>query len=255
MSDGTTSTDIKTSKSFTMPDAAATVTPTFKASEWFTVPSNKKKWMTFYHEWKDGNNAAVNYSVTDGTETTSSKTIKVWTITAIDAATGGITKKDLGGVSFSGVPTLFNSDSNLPELLKFEPVTDKTAPTDVATQFKGVAAATPLSGDNIYVMNGDGEFDHAYLPASGTNNTLPANRCYIDLGTNSGARRLFFIEEAVTGIGEVTGVAEVTDHGASLNDKGEMINDKWFTLDGRKLDKLPTKKGLYIYKGKLTVIK
>ena len=181
--------------------------------------------MTFYHEWKDGNNAAVNYSVTDGTETTSSKTIKVWTITAIDAATGGITKKDLGGVSFSGVPTLFNSDSNLPELLKFEPVTDKTAPTDVATQFKGVAAATPLSGDNIYVMNGDGEFDHAYLPASGSN-TLNANRCYIDLGTNSGARRLFFIEEAVTGIGEVTGVAEVTDHGASLNDKGEMVHPR-----------------------------
>jgi hypothetical protein len=251
MSDGTNSTDIKDTKSFTMPEADATVTPTFTASEWFTVPSNQKKWMTFYHDWKDKNNAAANYTVTDDT---GAKTINVWTITAIDAATGSITKKDLGGVSFSGVPTLFNSDNNLPAVLKFTPVTDKTAPTDVATQFKGVAAETTLSGDNIYVMNGDGEFDHAYLPASGSN-TLKANRCYIDLGTNSGARRLFFIEEAVTGIGEVTGVAEVTDHGASLNDKGEMINDKWFTLDGRKLDKLPTKKGLYIYKGKLTVIK
>ena len=245
--------DILTDKKFNMLEHDATVTPTFTASEWFTVPSNQKKWMTFYHEWKDGNNAAANYTVTDGTG--SETPIKVWTITAIDAATGGITKKDLGGVSFSGVPTLFNSDNNLPAVLKFTPpVTSVTAPTDVATQFKGVAAATALSGDNIYVMNGDGEFDHAYLPASGTN-TLKANRCYIDLGTNSGARRLFFIEEAVTGIGEVTGVAEVTDHGASLNDKGEMINDKWFTLDGRKLDKLPTKKGLYIYKGKLTVIK
>ena len=245
--------DILTDKKFNMLEHDATVTPTFTASEWFTVPSNQKKWMTFYHEWKDGNNAAANYTVTDGTG--SETPIKVWTITAIDAATGGITKKDLGGVSFSGVPTLFNSDNNLPAVLKFTPpVTSVTAPTDVATQFKGVAAATALSGDNIYVMNGDGEFDHAYLPASDTN-TLKANRCYIDLGTNSGARRLFFIEEAVTGIGEVTGVAEVTDHGASLNDKGEMINDKWFTLDGRKLDKLPTKKGLYIYKGKLTVIK
>ncbi|MCR5643816.1 MAG: hypothetical protein K6G32_10870 [Prevotella sp.] len=236
----TTSTDIKTSKSFTMPDAAATVTPTFTASEWFTVPSNQKKWMTFYHDWKDNKNAAANYTVTDDT---GAKTINVWTITAIDAATGGITKKDLGGVSFSGVPTLFNSDNNLPAVLKFTPATDVTAPTDVATQFKGVAAATALSGDNIYVMNGDGGFDHAYLPASVTN-TLNANRCYIDLGTNSGARRLFFIEEAVTSIGEVTGVTEVTE-----------VADDWFTLDGRKLDKLPTKKGLYIYKGKLTVIK
>jgi hypothetical protein len=33
-----------------------------------------------------------------------------------------------------------------------------------------------------------------------------------------------------------------------------LTNDSWFTLDGVKLDGKPTKKGLYIYKGKKRVI-
>lgn len=40
-----------------------------------------------------------------------------------------------------------------------------------------------------------------------------------------------------------------------LNDNGEMRNDKWYTLDGRKLDAKPTKKGVYIMNGGKVVIK
>ena len=39
-----------------------------------------------------------------------------------------------------------------------------------------------------------------------------------------------------------------------LNDKGQMINDNWYTLDGRKLDGQPTKRGLYIHGGRTVVI-
>jgi len=46
---------------------------------------------------------------------------------------------------------------------------------------------------------------------------------------------------------------------ARLNDKGQMINDKvrdgWYTLDGRKLDNVPTAKGVYIKDGRKIVIK
>ena len=48
---------------------------------------------------------------------------------------------------------------------------------------------------------------------------------------------------------------ETTEVDATLNDKGKMIHDKWYTLDGRKLDKQPTKKGMYINNGKKVVIK
>ena len=49
--------------------------------------------------------------------------------------------------------------------------------------------------------------------------------------------------------GNVTGI------GAVLNDNGEMRNDNWYTLDGRKLIGKPTTKGLYIVGGKKIVIK
>ena len=54
---------------------------------------------------------------------------------------------------------------------------------------------------------------------------------------------------------ETTGIVEMR------NEEGEMINvndemrNAWFTLDGRKLDGKPTKKGMYIHKGSKVVIK
>jgi hypothetical protein len=48
-----------------------------------------------------------------------------------------------------------------------------------------------------------------------------------------------------------SGVTAVFD----LNDNGEMINDNWYDLNGRKLDEKPTKKGLYIKNGKKVVMK
>ena len=41
-----------------------------------------------------------------------------------------------------------------------------------------------------------------------------------------------------------------TGIGAPLNDNGQMTNDSWYTIDGKKLNGEPTKKGVYIIKGK-----
>ena len=40
-----------------------------------------------------------------------------------------------------------------------------------------------------------------------------------------------------------------------LNDNGQMINDNWYDMNGRKLDAAPTKKGLYIKNGRKVVMK
>ena len=48
----------------------------------------------------------------------------------------------------------------------------------------------------------------------------------------------------------VTGI-----NGATLNDKGQMINDKWYDLNGRRLNGKPTAKGVYINNGKKYVVK
>ena len=40
-----------------------------------------------------------------------------------------------------------------------------------------------------------------------------------------------------------------------LNNKEEIINNNWYSLDGLKLDKAPTRKGLYIHNGRKVVVK
>ena len=49
---------------------------------------------------------------------------------------------------------------------------------------------------------------------------------------------------------EYEGSDDTTGVGASLNDNGKMTNDSWYTIDGVKLQGEPTKKGVYIIKGK-----
>ena len=50
--------------------------------------------------------------------------------------------------------------------------------------------------------------------------------------------------------GETTGVIQLTNDEAV-----EGVNDVWYTIDGQKLDKKPTRKGLYIHKGKKHIVK
>ena len=68
-------------------------------------------------------------------------------------------------------------------------------------------------------------------------------RAYFKIGNDNAAVREFseinlnFEEDEVTGVNEVNGV------NASLG----VNDDSWYTLDGRKLEKQPTKAGLYFY--------
>lgn len=50
---------------------------------------------------------------------------------------------------------------------------------------------------------------------------------------------------------ETTGISDAT----RLNKKENITNNNWFTLDGRKLDKQPTAKGVYIHGGRKEVVK
>lgn len=49
------------------------------------------------------------------------------------------------------------------------------------------------------------------------------------------------------GYSETTGIGEMSNE-RSVN--GEMRNERWYTLDGRRLNGKPTQRGLYIYNGK-----
>lgn len=261
VSDGTTNTDIKDALSFTMPGADATVTATIAESDWFTINTVNYNaadptapfaynWMTFYHEWtmKDptsGNNVAGKFVVTNYDDPTAA--VEVKTITAVDPTAGTYTSAAING-SYSGVPTLFhyadNNNGVLPQKLKFTPDFNIEQNQTSDRRFKGTATALALSASaKCYILNNAGDFILAYVTP--TDNTIAAHRCYVDLsGDNSNQARLI-------SSGDATGIDSM------VNGQGTMDNldGDWFSLDGRRLNGQPTRKGIYIHHGKKTVIK
>lgn len=261
VSDGTTNTDIKDALSFTMPGADATVTATIAESDWFTINTVNYNaadptapfaynWMTFYHEWtmKDptsGNNVAGKFVVTNYDDPTAA--VEVKTITAVDPTAGTYTSAAING-SYSGVPTLFhyadNNNGVLPQKLKFTPDFNIEQNQTADRRFKGTATALALSASaKCYILNNAGDFILAYITP--TDNTIAAHRCYVDLsGDNSNQARLI-------SSGDATGIDSM------VNGQGTMDNldGDWFSLDGRRLNGQPTRKGIYIHHGKKTVIK
>ena len=122
--------------------------------------------------------------------------------------------------------------------------------TIVANMLRGVTTNTVLNkveGDYTnYVLakkNGNLGF---YAVVDGS--TLSAGKAYLPLPTASlpsGARsiKLVFDDGGTTGISEAS----------RLYDNGEMINDKFYDLQGRRVEK-PTR-GLYVVNGRKVVIK
>lgn len=102
----------------------------------------------------------------------------------------------------------------------------KTAVTD--------SEANHFISDQTYVL-----FNGKFVKV-GTNSGLAANRFWLNVG--SAAARELIIGDDATGI-------------ASMDDAGSQNADGWYSLDGRKLDKAPKKKGVYVNSGRKVVIK
>ena len=131
---------------------------------------------------------------------------------------------------------------------------DKDATTTVTAansgyhtiQFIGTYDLVPLTANgksNLYLGAGN----TLYYPSTAMNINTCRAYFHVDLTGNVNAVRamvLSFDDSEETGISDVL----------RLNDKGQMINDEWFTLDGRRLDSKPKVKGLYINNGHKVLI-
>ena len=227
--------DVFNDKSFTMPDKVVNLTAAYFEPHEFTVATNGKEWMTFYHEWLEKSNNSglpecANYQVTD-------KEVELMTICNVDGEL--FETEDLGGISFYGVPTLIHAkNGKLPALLHFKPDEDgNNPPYWVAPEFKGVASETEII-HGIYVMNGNGDF--IYAEPDPTDNKLKAHRCYIDLNGNPTNGSPLRWAEDTNSIEDV----QLTDG-----------SDSWYTISGVKLNAKPTKQGVYINNGKKVMVK
>ena len=120
-----------------------------------------------------------------------------------------------------------------------------------STEEKGTAAvgqlkAAPKGGKevktigNIYLLYKD----KFYLSQTGT---IPENGVYLELKEEQAQKAS---SRGVLSIGDdgTTGIQQI-DNGLNLEKNG------WYTLDGRRLESAPTRKGLYINNGKKVVIK
>ena len=153
----------------------------------------------------------------------------------------------------AGTPYIIKWNATTPDYIENptfkDVVIDKDASTEVTfTGGKFVGSYSPvvwqtenqsvlfLGADNKLYWPQPADADHPV--------TIGAFRAYFDLSDGAGVREIKLNLED----NEVNEVKEVN---ASL----EVNDDSWFTLDGRKLDKQPTKKGLYIHKGSKVVIK
>ena len=143
----------------------------------------------------------------------------------------------------AGVPVLLMAATTVSDGF----VTSTTTTTGTAAgKYLKVAPAggKPVSAGQVYLLHNN----KFYFSQAGT---IPANHVYLDLNEEqeqpqqekTGTR-------GVIGIGDdgTTGIQQI-ENGLNLEKNG------WYTLDGRRLESVPTRKGLYINSGKKVIVK
>jgi len=177
--------------------------------------------------------------------------------TTIKAGTPYIVKWEVASNStitdpvFSGV-TIDKTDNSY----------DNKVEGDTRVRFLGTYDAVTFNGEgftedrSILFLSGNNTL---YYPQVGVdeqsgNTVYPfigACRAYFIIGNDGAGARLLTAFKLNFGDGEESqGIGDA----ARLNNNEERINSKWYTVDGRKLDTKPTKKGLYIHGGKKVVV-
>ena len=132
------------------------------------------------------------------------------------------------------------------------PNTDVLLKTETTTHVYSFYATyfptSPRSVFDFYYVNDEGSISYGYGDDSGV--TVSPYRWIIRQarkgsygGSYSHANKMYFVDEETTGII------------APKNDNGEMTTDKWYTIDGRMLQGIPTQKGVYILNGTKVVVK
>ena len=162
--------------------------------------------------------------------------VETYVVTAISST--AVTVQSTNGNIFKDTPMLLKrKNSNQTEFKAYAPTATLTPPTGLSTQYVGgVSDLSTYATKQVYVLAGS-EFVKVDLSNS---TTFDTSKCF--LWIDNASARLRIVE------GEVTRIDDNELHEFSGN-------DVWYTIDGRKLDKQPTKKGLYIKNGKKVAIK
>ena len=204
---------------------------TFKLFQGYEVTVPAGEFATFY---KDENLYA---------DTETSADAQIYTIQSV-TGDEAVLSSQLNIVA-ANTPMLVYNAGEVTTTFLLIPTEDDADKVTVAPEFQGTLTARDFTADDMaaadyYTLSGGKIFVPVYEAG-----TIAANKCWLQFNHQQtpGARITIVF-------GDATGV-----NGELRVENGEMATAAWYDLNGRKLNGMPTKKGIYILNGKKVVVK
>lgn len=139
----------------------------------------------------------------------------------------------------SNTPMLVYNKSNETKVILLIPCAEPDMAITVAPEFQGTLTGTTIAasteGQTNYAFNGK-----AFVFVKDAIEVGP-NKAWLSINTGVPSARIMLVFDETTKIAN-TNLTNIT-------------NGNWYDLNGRKLDKMPTKKGVYIMNGRKVVVK
>ena len=173
--------------------------------------------------------------------------LTAYTCDAYDASALTISTKSISGVVPEQTGLLLRGEAGKTYVIT---ATDEVPATIEGNALVAVVEPThvePTAGDYTNFMLSGGKF--IKIASAETGVKMPANKAYLQILTS-----------ALT-VAPAPGITLLWDDGWTTaipemsSEQGAITHGDWYTLDGRKLDCKPTKKGLYIHRGRKVVIR
>ena len=139
----------------------------------------------------------------------------------------------------SNTPMLVYNKSNETKVILLIPCAEPDMAITVAPEFQGTLTGTTIAasteGQTNYAFNGK-----AFVFVKNAIEVGP-NKAWLSISTGEPSARITLVFDEATGVGSI--------------ENGKLTIDNWYDLNGRKLQGMPTKKGVYILNGKKVVVK
>ena len=139
----------------------------------------------------------------------------------------------------SNTPMLVYNKSNETKVILLIPCAEPDLAITVAPEFQGTLTGTTIAasteGQTNYAFNGK-----AFVFVKNAIEVGP-NKAWLSVNTGVPSARITLVFDDATGVGSI--------------ENGKLTIDNWYDLNGRKLQGMPTKKGVYILNGKKVVVK
>ena len=165
------------------------------------------------------------------------ETIEIYTVSSVSGTTA--TLSSAVDAMKANKPMLVYNKGDVDKTILLIPCDEPDLQLTFAPEFKGTLTASTIaaSTDNVsnYALNGK------QFVIVRSNLEIGANKCWLSVEATSGARAINLVFDDAT---RIDGMIRAND-----------LNGDYYDLNGRKLQGIPTRKGIYIKNGKKVVVK